>query len=144
MNPVALSLALILTGIVCMALGIVNVYYNKVVFRKYEEYDAVITKLKSIKGKSWNPNEALVPYAEYTVNGVLINGAYYTPITSTIVDFRVNDSVIVQVNPDNPKAFRIADIENTTEMENTRKRSPLITAIGAVIMIVGFIIMFTA
>lgn len=144
MNPVALSLALILTGIIFLALGIVNVYYNKFVFRTYEEYDAVITKLKSIKGKNWNPNEAIVPYAEYTVNGVLVTGAYYTPVISTIVRLRVNDTVTVQVNPDNPKVFRIADIENTVEMENTRKRSPLISAIGAVILIAGFIVMFTA
>lgn len=144
MNPVALSLALILTGIIFLALGIVNVYYNKFVFRTYEEYDAVITKLKSIKGKNWNPNETIVPYAEYTVNGVLVTGAYYTPVISTIVRLRVNDTVTVQVNPDNPKVFRIADIENTAEMENTRKRSPLISAIGAVILIAGFIVMFTA
>ena len=144
MNPIALGLALILTGLILAALGLVNTYYNKVVFRTYEEFDAVITKLKVVQGKRWNPYRSFVIHAEYTVYGILVKGAYYTILPEAVVKVNVGDTVTVQVNPKNKEVFRIQDIEDTQEMELTRRRSPVLAAVGAVILIVGFIIMFTA
>ena len=144
MNTYALGLALILVGIVLTALGGLNVYYNKIVFRSYEIYDAVITKLKLIKGKSYNPYESIQIYAEYTVDGVLITGHYYTILTKSIVKFNVGETVEIQVNPDSPSVFRIQSIEDTTEMENTRKRSPILTICGIVVLIIGIAILLSA
>jgi uncharacterized membrane protein YidH (DUF202 family) len=141
MSPFTLGLALILTGIVFAAIGLVNAYYNKIVFRNYEEYDAVITKLKSVKGKNWSPYETVVPYAEYSVEGRLVTGAYYTMLASNIVRLNVGDDVTVQVNPKNPKVFRIQEIEDTEEMQKVLKRSPIITAIGAAILLAGIAVL---
>ena len=137
MNMFALGLALILAGVIFLALGLVNVYYNKFVFGNCEEYEAVVTKLRSIQGKSWSPYETIVPYAEYSVDGRLVEGAYYTPLIKSIVRLSVGETVTVQVNPKNPKAFRIQEIEDTPEMQNVRKRTAVIVAVGAVILAVG-------
>jgi len=139
MNLFALGLALILTGIICTALGAVNLYYDRFVFRNTEEYDAVITKLRRIQGKSWNPYVSIQLNAEYTVEGRLVEGAYYTLLISSIVKYEIGESVTVEVNPKNPKAFRIREIEETSEMANVKKRSPLITGIGLAILAAGIL-----
>lgn len=141
MHSNALGLALILTGVIITALGGLNVYYNKIVFRNYEVYDAVITKLKLIKGKSYNPYESIQIYAEYTVDGVLITGHYYTILTKSIVNFNVGETVEIQVNPNSPSVFRIQSIEDSTEMENTRRRSPILAICGIAVLIVGIAIL---
>lgn len=140
MNPLALGLALILTGIIFTALGAVNIYYDRLVFRNTEECDAVITKLRRIQGKSWNPNVCIQINAEYSVDGRLVAGSYYTLLISSIVKYEVGESVTVEVNPKNPKAFRIREIEETTEMQYTKKRSPIITGIGLAILAAGIIV----
>ena len=142
MSLFTLGLALILSGIVIAALGAVNLYYDRFVFRNFEEYDAVVTKLRHIKGKSWSPYESIQINAEYSVEGRRVEGAYYTLLLSSIVKYNVGDCIVVQVNPKNPKSFRTQEIEDTTEMQYTHRRSPIIAAVGAFILAAGIIMIF--
>lgn len=141
MNPTAVGLALMLVGIIFTSMGALNVYYNMVVFRETEKFDAIVTKLKLIKGKFSTPYDSFQIYAEYSVNGVLIEGYYYTILQKHLVKCKVGDSIIVQVNPKHPKVFMMQDIECTQEMENTRKRSPILVCFGLVLIVAAMLIL---
>ncbi|MBR6580154.1 MAG: DUF3592 domain-containing protein [Ruminococcus sp.] len=141
MNPTAFGLALILVGIITVAMGALNVYYNMIVFRETEEFDAVVTKIKLIKGKRSTPYDAFQVYAEYSVNGVLIKGYYYTILQKHLVKCNVGDNIVIQANPNHPNVFMIQDIECTQEMENTRKRSPILVGFGLVLIVAAILIL---
>jgi len=141
-NVMAWGLALVLTGIVTAALGAVNIYYNRFVFREYEETEAVITKLKASSENVFNQMRSVTIYADYAVNETVVTGTYYTILPDKIVNVKPGDIVTIQVSPQNPKVFRIQDIEDTNEMQTTRRRSPLFTYIGAGIVILGIILIY--
>ncbi|MBQ9808839.1 MAG: DUF3592 domain-containing protein [Ruminococcus sp.] len=141
-NVMAWGLALVLTGIVTAALGAVNIYYNRFVFREYEETEAVITKLKASSENVFNQMRSVTIYADYAVNETVVTGTYYTILPDKIVNVKPGDIVTIQVSPKNPKVFRIQDIEDTNEMQTTRRRSPLFTYIGAGIVILGIILIY--
>jgi len=141
-NVMAWGLALVLTGIVTAALGAVNIYYNRFVFREYEETEAVITKLKASSENVFNQMRSVTIYADYAVNETVVTGTYYTILPDKIVNVKPGDIVTIQVSPKNPKVFRIQDIEDTNEMQTTRRRSPLFTCIGAGIVILGIILIY--
>ena len=141
-NVMAWGLALGLTGIVTAALGAVNIYYNRFVFREYEETEAVITKLKASSENVFNQMRSVTIYADYAVNETVVTGTYYTILPDKIVNVKPGDIVTIQVSPKNPKVFRIQDIEDTNEMQTTRRRSPLFTYIGAGIVILGIILIY--
>lgn len=141
-NVMAWGLALVLTGIVTAALGAVNIYYNRFVFREYEETEAVITKLKASSENVFNQMRSVTIYADYAVNETVVTGTYYTILPDKIVNVKPGDIVTIQVSPRNPKVFRIQDIEDTNEMQTTRRRSPLFTYIGAGIVILGIILIY--
>ena len=141
-NVMAWGLALVLTGIVTAALGAVNIYYNRFVFREYEETEAVITKLKASSENVFNQMRSVTIYADYAVNETVVTGTYYTILPDKIVNVKPGDIVTIQVSPKNSKVFRIQDIEDTNEMQTTRRRSPLFTYIGAGIVILGIILIY--
>lgn len=141
-NVMAWGLALVLTGVVTAALGAVNIYYNSFVFREYEETEAVITKLKASSENVFNQMRSVTIYADYAVNETVVTGTYYTILPDKIVNVKPGDIVTIQVSPNNPKVFRIQDIEDTNEMQTTRRRSPLFTYIGAGIVILGIILIY--
>ena len=140
MNPNALGLALILTGFIISVLFASQMHYRKR-FRDTEDHEAVITRLKRIKGRQWSIYETVQVYAEYPVDGITVKGYYYMPLMPDMVRFREGDTVTVSVDPADPKVFMIKDIENSAEMDTVRKRAPIMAVCGLLLLAAGIAVL---
>ncbi|HOA00257.1 hypothetical protein [Ruminococcus sp.] len=81
------ALALILVGVILMAFGIVTRIQRKMLEGDLERFDAVVTKLKPVT-RRYNYGDAVTLYAEYTVNGKLTEGYFYTSLPSKMFPYR--------------------------------------------------------
>ena len=133
----AVGYALIVSGIIFFGLAFVVWYYGRVFSGELEEYEARITTMKPMTSRPYNM--LICPEAEYSINGKLVRGHYYTQILESVVNSKVGDTVIVQVNPKHPKVFRIEDIESSMPMKNTKKNTPVLAAVGVLLVIAGVI-----
>ena len=139
MDPKALGTALTVTGFVITVLFASQMHYRKK-FSDTEDHEAVITRLKRIKGQL-SIYETVQIYAEYLVDGIPVKGYYYMPLMKDMVRFREGDTVTVSVNPSEPGVFMIKDIENSAEMDNVRKRTPIMVVCGLVCLIAGIAVL---
>lgn len=131
--------SLILSGVIFAGMALVIWYYGRVFSGELEEVEARLTDLRPTVSKEY---DALIcPEAEYSINGKLVRGHYYTMVLKPVVSAKVGDTVIVQVNPKRPKVFRIAEVEASMEMKNTKKNVPLLAALGGGLIIAGIIVM---
>ncbi len=138
----AVGYALVLVGVIFGALAFVVWYYGRVFSGEPEECEARITALKPMTSRPYNM--LVCPEAEYRINGVSVRGHYYTHVIDTAVDIEVGDTIMVQVNPKHPKVFRIESIEESMQMKNTKKNSPALAGVGAVLIIVGIIVLIVS
>ncbi|MBQ8961854.1 MAG: DUF3592 domain-containing protein [Ruminococcus sp.] len=131
--------SLIVGGIIFAGLALVIWYYGRLFSGELEEVEARLTSLRPMVSKEY---DALIcPEAEYSINGKLVKGHYYTAVLRPVVSAKVGDTVMVQVAPKHPKVFRIAEIEASMEMQNTKKNAPLVGAIGGGLIIAGIIVL---
>ena len=120
-------------------MAIVIWYYGRVFSGELEEVEARLTALRPTVSKEY---DALIcPEAEYSINGKLIRGNYYTMVFKPAVSAKVGDTVMVQVNPKHPKVFRIAEVEASMEMKNSKKNTPLMVVIGGGLIVAGIIVL---
>jgi hypothetical protein len=135
----AVGYALIISGIVFLGLCFVVWYYGRIFSGELEEYEARITAIKPMTSRPYNM--LVCPEAEYSIDGELVRGHYYTQVLERAVNAKVGDTVRVQVNPKHPKVFRIEDIESTMSMKNTKKNTPVLAAVGVLLVIAGVIVL---
>ena len=135
----AVGYALILSGVIFAALAFVTWHYGRVFSGELEECEARITALKPMTSRPYNM--LVCPEAEYSINGLMIRGHYYTHVFEPAVNVKAGDTVMVQVNPKRPKVFRIESIEESVQMKNAKKNYPALAGVGAVLIIAGIIVL---
>ncbi len=134
MRPSSLGLALILTGVISLAMGIVMTYYKSFFKGETEEVEAKIVSMKrSVSGDY----PLICPHAEYSIGGKLIKGHYYMNILESQADFKVGDTVTIQVNLKHPKMFMIKSLEERLGRFKGNNNFWILTVIGGVTLLAG-------
>ena len=131
--------SLTLSGVLFAGMALVIWYYGRVFSAELEEVEARLTALRPTVSKEYDA--MICPEAEYSINGKLIRGHYYTMVFKPAVSAKVGDTVMVQVNPKHPKVFRIAEVEASMEMKNSKKNTPLMVVIGGGLIVAGIIVL---
>ncbi|MCR4795570.1 MULTISPECIES: DUF3592 domain-containing protein [Ruminococcus] len=136
----AVVYTIIFLGVILLAIGFVTWYYGRVFSGELEECESRITALKPMTSQPYNI--MVCPEAEYSINGRLVRGHYYTHVLESAANIKVGDTVRIQVNPRHPKVFRIEDIENSMPMKKTKSSAPYFAIVGAGLIAIGIIFAF--
>ena len=134
------GLSLTLVGFVMLAMMFVTAHYRKLfVEGETAEYDAEVKDLKRMTSKSYD--KMVTPIVEYSFEGKLITAHHYIQVPEDNIDFRKGDIITIEVNPKQPKVFRLRSAEMFALEERMKKNSVIVYVLGAVILLAGIIML---
>ena len=138
------GLSLTLVGFVLLAMMLVTAHYRKLfVEGETSEYDAEVTDLKKMTSKPYSlmVPQMVTPIVEYSFEGRLIKAHHYIQVPEDSIHFRKGDIITIEVNPKQPKVFRLRSAELFALEERMKKNSVIVYVLGGIVFLAGIIML---